>query len=37
MVRRVRNNLFHGGKAQRGARDAERDNQLVRLGLVVLD
>jgi len=27
LVRRVRNNLFHGGKAQRGV-DGERDNRL---------
>lgn len=37
LVRRVRNNLFHGGKAQRHGTHAERDNQLVRNSLVVLD
>jgi len=37
VVRRVRNNLFHGGKAQRQAADGERDNRLVMNSLVVLD
>lgn len=37
LVRRVRNNLFHGGKAQRQGTDAERDNRLVGNALVVLD
>lgn len=37
LVRRVRNNLFHGGKAQRQGKDGDRDSQLVRNALVVLD
>ncbi len=37
IVCRVRNNLFHGGKAQRQGPDGDRDNRLVRNSLVVLD
>lgn len=36
MVRRIRNNLFHGGKA-RAVHEVERDNILVKNALVVLD
>jgi hypothetical protein len=37
IVRRVRNNLFHGGKAMRQGADGARDDQLVKNALVVLD
>ncbi|MFI5300069.1 MAG: hypothetical protein ACHREM_18435 [Polyangiales bacterium] len=37
IARRVRNNLFHGGKAERQTSDVVRDNQLVEYTLVVLD
>lgn len=37
IVKRIRNNLFHGGKAQRQSADGDRDNRLVRNSLIVLD
>ncbi len=37
VVRRVRNNLFHGGKAKRQSVDGKRDDQLVGDALLVLD
>ncbi len=36
-VRRVRNNLFHGGKAESFIKDPARDNKLIQSSLVVLN
>jgi hypothetical protein len=37
LVKRVRNNLFHGGKSNpQGAREADRNTKLLRYGLVIL-
>jgi hypothetical protein len=37
LVRRIRNNFFHGGKAQRQGVDGDRDNRLAKDALLVLD
>jgi len=38
LVRRVRNNLFHGGKFPNGdVEDSERDERLIKFGMIILE